>query len=206
MSSLRPKASKARPQEKARPRENKLRPVIFSGTTDTMYILYRGGYAVGEITACPLPTTRRSATMEESVRVLRSFSATYWWRAFLIAAGAALIIGLPTRLIPNPLFVRMVPTTTIDYVVFVTSAILIGLTWAVPTVAAIEKGTERRSIFGGLGAFLAVGCPTCNKLVLLLLGSGGALTYFAPIQPFLGAGAVVLLVVALRRRLGRFVG
>ena len=32
-------------------------------------------------------------------------------------------------------------------------------------------------------AFLAVGCPLCNKVVVLLLGASGALTYFEPIQP-----------------------
>lgn len=54
---------------------------------------------------------------------------------------------------------------------------------------------------GGVGTYLAVGCPICNKLVVALLGTSGALTYFAPIQPLLGVGAVALLVFALRRRL-----
>ncbi len=47
----------------------------------------------------------------------------------------------------------------------------------------------------------AVGCPACNKLVVLALGAGGAMTYFAPIQPVLGFLSLGLLAYALRMRL-----
>ncbi|MEV4258726.1 hypothetical protein AB0J52_36675 [Spirillospora sp. NPDC049652] len=48
---------------------------------------------------------------------------------------------------------------------------------------------------------LAVGCPTCNKLVLVLVGSSGAMTAWAPLQPLLGSLSVALLAVATVRRL-----
>ena len=54
---------------------------------------------------------------------------------------------------------------------------------------------------GGLLAFFAVGCPVCNKLVLLALGTTGAMELFAPVQPLLALASVVLLAVALRSRL-----
>lgn len=47
----------------------------------------------------------------------------------------------------------------------------------------------------------AVGCPVCNKLVVLALGLGGAMTYFAPVQPFLGLISTGLLLYGLRLRL-----
>ena len=46
-----------------------------------------------------------------------------------------------------------------------------------------------------------MGCPVCNKLVLLALGSAGALTWFEPVQPVLQVLAIALLAWALRRRL-----
>ena len=46
----------------------------------------------------------------------------------------------------------------------------------------------------------AVGCPVCNKLVLLLLGTSGAMTWFAPLQPALAVLSVVGLAWALRIR------
>jgi hypothetical protein len=54
---------------------------------------------------------------------------------------------------------------------------------------------------GGLLAYFAVGCPVCNKLVVLALGATGALEFFAPLQPALAVLGVVVLGVALRARL-----
>jgi hypothetical protein len=41
----------------------------------------------------------------------------------------------------------------------------------------------------------------CNKLVLLTLGTSGAMTWFAPVQPFLAVASVALMAWALRIRL-----
>jgi hypothetical protein len=54
---------------------------------------------------------------------------------------------------------------------------------------------------GGLLSFFAVGCPTCNKLAVVALGSTGALDWFAPAQPILAVLSLVLLGWALRARL-----
>ncbi|MGA8980983.1 MAG: hypothetical protein WB473_17890 [Pedococcus sp.] len=54
---------------------------------------------------------------------------------------------------------------------------------------------------GGFLSFFAVGCPVCNKLVLLALGYTGALTWFQPLQPVLQLLGFGLLAWALRRRL-----
>ncbi|GGT37392.1 hypothetical protein GCM10010271_46780 [Streptomyces kurssanovii] len=53
----------------------------------------------------------------------------------------------------------------------------------------------------GLLSLLAVGCPVCNKLVLVLLGTSGALTYWAPLQPLVAVVSFVLLAEAALRRL-----
>lgn len=50
-------------------------------------------------------------------------------------------------------------------------------------------------------SFLAVGCPVCNKAVLLAVGSSGALRWFAPAQPIVSVVGLVLLVWAVRTRL-----
>jgi hypothetical protein len=54
-------------------------------------------------------------------------------------------------------------------------------------------------VAGGGLAFLAVACPTCNLLVMTTLGMSGALSIFAPLQPFIGAAGIVLLAATLRR-------
>jgi hypothetical protein len=50
-------------------------------------------------------------------------------------------------------------------------------------------------------AWFAVGCPACNKLALLALGYSGAITWFAPVQPFLAAAALLTTAGALLMRL-----
>ncbi|MCW2943711.1 MAG: hypothetical protein JWR24_428 [Actinoallomurus sp.] len=42
-------------------------------------------------------------------------------------------------------------------------------------------------------SLFAVGCPICNEPVVAAIGVSGAPNYFAPVQPFLAAGAVSLL-------------
>jgi len=73
--------------------------------------------------------------------------------------------------------------------------------------AAVAAGpsTEARGTtlgaLAGFGAFLAIGCPVCNKIALVLLGTSGALTIFAPIQPLIGAVSLALLAGTLAWRL-----
>jgi hypothetical protein len=64
-----------------------------------------------------------------------------------------------------------------------------------------DRANRRKGTAGGLLTFFAVGCPVCNKLVLIALGSAGALTWFEPIQPILQAVAIALLAWAVLARL-----
>ena len=127
-----------------------------------------------------------------------------------IAAGIAaavltgLVIGLPTAVIPNRFFTRMTPTRPQDYLFLTLSAFLIGLiaaTYVAQAAMDVGTGREGRLTAGGLLAFLAVGCPICNKLVVLALGVSGALRFFAPVQPVLGVASVALLGVTAWARL-----
>jgi hypothetical protein len=116
--------------------------------------------------------------------------------ATAVAALAAVITGVPTDLIETPLFRRQIEAAVWTYPVWVASCLLIGL------LVATEQRPGRPATGGGLLALFAVGCPVCNKAVLLLAGTSGALGWFAPLQPLLGALAVAVpgaaLVVRLR--------
>lgn len=122
--------------------------------------------------------------------------------AVLGLAGAvvtALAVGLPTDIVPNPVFGRQEPVRPQDYVFLALTALLTGLltaSYAFPKAAHCPL-PERRIVGGGVLSFLAVGCPVCNKAVVLLLGTSGALTYFEPVQPILGIASLGLLATAL---------
>lgn len=126
-----------------------------------------------------------------------------WIVALLGAGGTYLVLGLPTAVIPNPVFGRAVDVTPWSVPVLAITSVLAGLLLAT-YVRSENYLTEERSLkVGGVGSllsFFAIGCPVCNKLVLIALGTSGAMTYFAPIQPFLAVFGIVFLMYAFRKR------
>lgn len=144
-----------------------------------------------------------------SAAALRStLDRRFWVVAVLATAGSLLLLGVPTAVIPNPLFVRMTPAETFNILVWLGSAPLIGLLVATyvrpPRPAFHGAGSEPgagRTTLAGVGAYLAIGCPICNKVVVAALGVSGALSYFAPLQPLIGAGSLALLGATLAWRL-----
>lgn len=137
------------------------------------------------------------------------------------AVGFALLVGVVTVLIPNPWFARDIDTVWWNYPVWILTAIGAGMLTATyvrtPGPAGSDAATvpgasddsdspearrsARMGIAGGVLSWFAVGCPVCNKLALLALGYSGAITWFAPVQPFLALAAMVLTGVALVWRL-----
>jgi hypothetical protein len=151
-----------------------------------------------------------------------NWSGRRWLAAAVAAIGSALVLGVPTAVIPNPVFGRGIAAPAWTVPSLVVTSVLAGLLLATyvreapvgdlaggglgglggsGTYEAPTQEESRRLTAGGLLSFLAVGCPTCNKLVLLALGSSGAITWFEPVQPLLAVAGIVLLAWALRRRL-----
>ncbi len=143
------------------------------------------------------------------------------------SSGAALVgliaFGLVSAIIPNPVFGREIAPEPFAIGIWLASAPLMGLlagTYLVPprpvtldlradagapalTPGATERArpTSALGYAGGLAAFLAIGCPVCNKIVLVLLGTSGALSTWAPLQPMVGMASLALLAAALVWRL-----
>lgn len=128
-------------------------------------------------------------------------------RVRLVAAAVAaslasgLAIATITALYANPFFGRMTPVRTQDWGFLIATSVLTGVLAATYLLPAVPSRCEKRVAGGGLLNVLAIGCPICNKVVVLLLGVSGALTYWAPIQPLLAVGGLLLLLWALRLRL-----
>jgi hypothetical protein len=145
------------------------------------------------------------------LQALKGWTSARWWFAAAMASVSALAIGLPTDVIPNPVFGRQgTPVEPWAMPVLAITAVFSGLLFATyfqdgDTVETDDGGgLDRSSRFGSLGgllSFFAVGCPICNKVVVIALGTSGALTWFAPVQPYLGVVALGLLAWALRVRL-----
>ena len=152
-----------------------------------------------------------------TVRALLDPKLLAWTAFWTVVSGLA--FGLVSAIIPNPVFGRSVPPEAVAIGIWLVSAPLMGLVMATYTAPARPAATsapiplapadavvvERRSTrlggLAGFGAFLAIGCPVCNKVALVLLGASGAMSVWAPIQPVVGAVSLALLAVTAVWRL-----
>lgn len=147
----------------------------------------------------------------------RIFDPRFMGWAALWSVASLLVFGVVSAIIPNPIFGRQIPPEPFAIATWLASAPLMGLvaaTYTVPApppavttlspVAVAPEGPRNGSLFGsvaGFGTFLAIGCPVCNKVALLLLGTSGAMTLYAPIQPLIGGASLALLAGTLVWRL-----
>ncbi len=169
--------------------------------------------------------------IHQAGQALRQWSLARWGLAMIFSFIIALGLGFATVLLPNDFFHRDIPPTAWSYPVWIVTSVLTGLlmaTYFSPNYAAIsdqvnntthtseeatltdeeaaqmaEQGATS-SLWGLIGTFaawFAIGCPVCNKIALLALGYSGAITYFAPMQPWLAAFSLVLLLFGLVMRL-----
>lgn len=136
---------------------------------------------------------------------LRTWPARRWGIAALAAIASTLLLALPAALIPNPIFGRAIPPEWWSWPVAIVTGALAGLLLATyvgrPEPSSEPDSASRAGVIGGLVSFFAVGCPVCNKVVLIALGATGAVQWFAPIQPILAVAGIALVLWALGRRL-----
>jgi len=117
---------------------------------------------------------------------------------FASATSLFLLFGLVTDLIPNPFFLRMVPIVFLDYFFLTSSSLLLGSYISINLYNKnISKKCDISTYSGGVGSFLAFGCPVCNKILLILFGATTLLTYFEPYRHLLGFISLSILSAAL---------
>ncbi|NYF98332.1 hypothetical protein [Janibacter cremeus] len=154
-----------------------------------------------------LTPPREPGTTTSLLDELRTWQARRWWTAAGVAVLTMIVTAVPTAMVPTPIFSRDVPTTAWAWPVLTLTSVLAGMVTATYVARRDpDEGGQRGSRLGMVGAFatfFAVGCPVCNKLVLLALGYAGALQYFAPVQPLIAATAIGVLLWALVVRVRR---
>jgi len=118
--------------------------------------------------------------------------------AVLYAIGIFLLFGMVTVLIPNNWFSRMTPVNFLDYLFLIITSLLLG---AYISFHKYQKQTKKTctaaAYSGGIFGFLGFGCVLCNKILLLVMGVTGVLTYVEPIRPLLGFGGLGLMSYAV---------
>lgn len=166
-----------------------------------------------------ITTVRPLSAPRRALLALSAWGPRQWGIAAAAALAVALLLGVSTVLIPNPVFSREIAVVAWNYPVWIVTSVLSGMLVGTyvrqgpaaptaPTGDDAQPGTSgapdrsgKLGMAGGVLAWFAVGCPVCNKLALLALGYSGAITWFAPVQPYLAILALALTGVALFVRL-----
>ena len=112
-------------------------------------------------------------------------------QALGVSVGTFVLFGVVTGLIPNPVYVRMVPRTGLDYLFLTLTAGFLGA-YTYQRTAVTRGGDDATATAGAVVGFLAFGCPICNAVLLALFSSSALMTYLNPLRPLLGAVSVVL--------------
>ncbi|BAE46174.1 hypothetical protein G9U53_32795 [Rhodococcus sp. D-46] len=120
-------------------------------------------------------------------------------RGTLAGIATVLVVGIPTDIIDTPMFGREVPVRAWELPVLLASAVLTAVWFGIDKPRQVER-TGTPAALGVALTFFAVGCPVCNKLVLLALGTSGALGLWAPIQPILAGVSLTMLAAAVAFR------
>ncbi|MEY3805852.1 MAG: hypothetical protein RIR69_664 [Actinomycetota bacterium] len=139
--------------------------------------------------------------LSQSITTLRQW--TTWHVTVAVVAGFAtyFLLGIPTDVVDNRVFGRSIEPTPWSMPVLIATAVLSGLLAATYVNGTVYDSTAQLGTVGGALSFFAIGCPVCNKLVLIALGTTGAINFFGPLQPYLAVAGLVLLAWAVVRRL-----
>jgi len=125
--------------------------------------------------------------------------AKYVGIGILSFGGFVLLFGIPTALIPTPWFIRMIPARLSDYVFLLVNSGLIGAYIGLHTYEKHERNKrgDVMATTGSIANIFAVGCPICNKLLVVLLGASAIMAYIEPMRIWLGILSAGLIAFAL---------
>lgn len=141
----------------------------------------------------------RMEILVTTAAAVRSWGSKRWMTAAAAGALWLLASGIPTGIIETPLYERMTPVLWWNYPFWAVNAGLVGLLSATYLSGASPANrTGGRFAGGGLLSVIAIGCPVCNKLVIMALGAGGAMR-----RPVSTPGCFQPLKIAMS---GRIVG
>lgn len=135
---------------------------------------------------------------------MRNWPARRWIATIAVAMGVAVALGVPTGLVPNPVFplTQTPPAWSRPSLAAISllSGALIATYLTSPVGSSGRDARRRAGLTAAAGVYVTV-CPTCTLLAATALGTGGVVAWLQPAQPVLALGAIGLLAFALGRRI-----
>lgn len=120
-------------------------------------------------------------------------------RFFIIGVISAIIIfflfGIPTDVIPNKLYTRMIPSTSLDLFFLSIISLMLGTyTGLFFYLRYKKKKQSNAAAYAGTGgSFLAISCPICISLLVWVFGAAVLMAYLEPLRPYIGFLSIGLI-------------
>jgi hypothetical protein len=121
----------------------------------------------------------------------------------ILAVGVFFLFGIPTALIPTSLFTRMMAVELLDYILLISTSILIGIYAAITIKIKTSNKVHYSAAGSTLPAFLGFSCPICNALLVAIFGATTLIYYFEPIRHIVGVIGVAALSLIIYTKLLR---
>lgn len=120
-------------------------------------------------------------------------------RFFIIGIISTVIIfflfGIPTDVIPNKFYIRMIPSTSLDLFFLIIIALMLGIYIGLFFYLRHKKKKQSNAAAyaGTGGSFLAISCPICISLLVWIFGAAVLMAYLEPLRPYIGFLSIGLI-------------
>lgn len=154
----------------------------------------------------PLILDKHRKIKRKPTRLAISYWLSICLPAFVYSIGFFILFGIVTNLIQNKFFIRMTNATIWDYIFLILTSVLLGAYTSLGLYQRKHKSKicNTTAYSGGVAGFLGFSCPVCNKILVLLLGVTGVLTYIEPYRPLIGSIGIGLMGYAVYTK-GKYV-
>lgn len=114
-----------------------------------------------------------------------------------------LIFGIPTDVISNKLYTRMVPSTKLDLFFLVAASLTLGIYIGLSFYLRDKKKKQKNAAAytGAVGSFLAISCPICIQFLVLIFGAAALMAYLEPLRPYIGFLSIGLIGLGLYKEI-----
>ena len=128
---------------------------------------------------------------------------------FLIGAISAMIIffivGIPSDVISNERYTRMIPATGLDMFFLFSISIMLGIYIGLFFYLKKQRQKQKNAAAytGAAAGTLAIFCPTCIQFLVLIFGTAALMAYLEPSRPYIGFLSIALIGFGLYKEIKR---
>ncbi len=138
-----------------------------------------------------------------SKKILKKENTKFFLIGGISSLIISLLIGIPTDVIPNKFYKRMIPPTKLDLFFLVAISLMLGIYIGLFFYLKPKKKKQKNAAAytGVAGSFLAISCPICIQFLVLIFGTAALMAYLEPLRPYIGFLSIGLIGFGLYKEI-----